>query len=97
MNAFPKVVWSFEIEVLDEFDLIVNASPVGMNGDPCVPIPLDSVKSNCLVMDLVTKPEITPWLKEAMERECEVVYGSEMIRGQFHLMGQFMGLEVPEI
>ncbi len=95
VRAFPKVEWCFEIEALENLDLIVNASPVGMNGDPRLPISLDSVSSNCLIMDLVTKPEKTPWLREALKRECEVIYGLEMIRGQFHLMGRFMGLEMP--
>ncbi len=96
VSAFPKVDWTFEIAALENFDLIVNASPVGMNGDPRLPIPLDSVRSDCLIMDLVTKPKITPWLKTALGRGCEVVFGSEMVRGQFRLMGQFMGLEIPE-
>lgn len=96
MGAFPNVEWSFRLKALDNFDLIVNASPVGMNGDPRLPIPLDSLKPGCLVMDLVTKPETTPWLEAALERGCEVVYGVEMIQGQFDLMGRFMGLDIPK-
>jgi len=93
---FPEVEWTMGMASLERFDLIVNASPVGMNGDPCWPVPLDSVSPNCLVMDLVTKPKTTPFLGAAMERGCEVVYGAEMIRGQFKRMGRFMGLDIPD-
>lgn len=97
MGVFPNVEWSIGIEAPEEIDLIVNASPAGMNGDAQLPMSLDSVEPSCLIMDIVTNPVPTPWLKSALERGCEVVYGSEMIQGQFSHMGRFMGLDIQAI
>jgi len=96
MGAFPHMEWSIGVGSPEELELIVNASPAGMNGDRRLPISLESINPNCLVMDIVTKPETTPWIEAAFERGCPVIYGSEMIRGQLSHIGRFMGLEIPE-
>ncbi len=97
MGAFPHVEWLIGIESLEGLELVVNASPAGMNGDGNLPISLESINPDCLVMDIVTSPEITPWIESALERGCPVVYGSEMIHGQFGHIGRSMGLEIPEV
>jgi shikimate dehydrogenase len=48
------------------------------------------------VADVVTNPEVTPWLAAALEKGCEVQYGTEMVHGQFGLMGRHMGLQIPD-
>ena len=96
MSAFPHVEWSVGVGAQEDLELIVNASPAGMNGDRRLPISLESISQDCLVMDIVTKPETTPWIEAGLERGCPVVYGSEMIQGQFGHIARFIGLEVPE-
>jgi shikimate dehydrogenase len=91
----PEVKVSFELTSLEDFDLVVNATPVGMNDDPNVPFPTDTLSPSTLVADVVTNPEVTPWLAAALEKGCEVQYGAEMVHGQFGLMGRHMGLEIP--
>ncbi|MGD2127503.1 MAG: hypothetical protein PVG99_15600, partial [Desulfobacteraceae bacterium] len=93
----PEVKISFELTSLQGFDLVVNATPVGMNDDPNVPFPTDTLSSSTLVADVVTNPEVTPWLAAALERGSEVQYGAEMVMGQFGLMGRHMGLEIPDL
>jgi shikimate dehydrogenase len=68
---------------------------VGMNDDPNVPFPTDTLSPSALVADVVTNPEVTPWLAAALEKGCEVQYGAEMVHGQFGLMGRHMGIEIP--
>jgi shikimate dehydrogenase len=89
---------SFELTSLEGFDLVVNATPVGMNDDPNVPFPTVTLSSSTLVADVVTNPKVTPWLASALEKDCdcEVQYGAEMAYGQFGLMGRHMGLEIPD-
>ena len=92
----PEMKISFELTSLESFDLVVNATPVGMNDDPNVPFPTDTLSSSTLVADVVTNPKVTPWLAAALKKGCEVQYGVEMAYGQFGLMGRHMGLEIPD-
>jgi shikimate dehydrogenase len=94
-NANPEIKISFELKSLEGFDLVVNATPVGMNDDPNVPFPTDTLSSSTLVADVVTNPKVTPWLASALKIGCEVQYGAEMVYGQFGLMGRHMGLDIP--
>jgi shikimate dehydrogenase len=92
----PEMKISFELTSLEAFDLVVNATPVGMNDDPHVPFPTNTLSTSTLVADVVTNPKLTPWLAAALKKGCEVQYGAEMAYGQFGLMGRHMGLEIPD-
>jgi shikimate dehydrogenase len=95
-SQYPSVVLSDRILSLSGFDLAINATPLGMNGDPHVPFPLDTLESRTLVADVVTEPEITPWLGGAKARGCPVQTGYEMTLGQFTIMGRHMGIVFEE-
>jgi shikimate dehydrogenase len=88
---------SFELDSLEGFDLVVNATSVGMNGDPNVPHPVDSLDPNSLVGDVVTLPRVTPWIAAALEKGCRVQYGADMSNAQLHLVGPWWGLDVPPV
>ena len=53
--AAPPLV-RFDLDSLAGFDLVINATPVGMNGDPNVPHPVASLDSTSLVGEVVTLP-----------------------------------------
>ncbi|RJR32233.1 MAG: shikimate dehydrogenase [Desulfobacteraceae bacterium] len=93
-SRFPSVKTSTRVVSLAGFDLAVNAAPLGMNGDSQTPFPLDTLQSSTLVADVVTEPDMTPWLKEAEKRGCRVQTGYEMTLGQFAIMGRHMGIEM---
>jgi shikimate dehydrogenase len=84
------------LHTLQGFDLVVNATPVGMNDDPRVPFPTQALSPPTLVADVVTNPKVTPWLAAALKNGCAVQYGAEMVYGQFGLMGRHLGLEIPD-
>jgi shikimate dehydrogenase len=86
---------SFELDSLEGFDLVVNATPVGMNGDPNVPHPVDSLDPKSLVGEVVTLPRTTPWIAAALARGCRVQYGADMTQAQLQLVGPWWGLDVP--
>jgi shikimate dehydrogenase len=92
----PAIRVSFELAGLEGFDLVVNATPVGMNDDAHVPFPTESLCPPTLVADVVTNPGVTPWLAAALEKGCKVQYGAEMAYGQFGLMGRHLGLDIPD-
>jgi len=95
-QANPAIKLSFDLQTLEGFDLVVNATPVGMNDDPRVPFPTETLSPRTLVADVVTNPKVTPWLAAALQKGCVVQYGAEMVYGQFGLMGRHLGLEIPD-
>jgi shikimate dehydrogenase len=95
-NTNPEIKISFDLTTLESFDLVVNATSVGMNDDLDLPFPADTLSPSTLVADVITNPNVTPWLAAALKKGCKVQYGAEMAYGQFGLMGRHMGLEIPD-
>jgi shikimate dehydrogenase len=64
------------------YDLIVNATPIGMK--PGDPLPVDAARlaPAAFVGDLITKPAMTPLLEAARRRGCRVVTGEDMFAVQ---------------
>jgi len=57
----------------------VNATSVGMAGDPALPVPVDVLGREHAVADLVYEPRETPWLAAARARGALVVPGLGML------------------
>jgi shikimate dehydrogenase len=95
-NANQNINISFDLTSLEGFDLVVNATPIGMNADPSLPFPVETLSPQTLVADVVTNPKVTPWLAAGLEKGCKVQYGAEMAYGQFGLMGRHMGFDIPD-
>jgi shikimate dehydrogenase len=78
------------------FDLVVNASPLGMRaGDP-LPIALDRLEPGCIVGDVVVQPRMTKLLTAARARGCFVQPGVHMMDAQIAPMAAFLGLDEGE-
>jgi len=61
------------------FDLVVNATPLGMNpGDP-LPVDVDRIDSKAFVGEVVMKTEMTAFLTAAQARGCPVQVGTDML------------------
>lgn len=92
---FPSITLPHEIENLASLDLVVNATPIGMQQTSAMPLPdhlLQSLQPVTLVADVVTSPELTPFLTFAMTKGCQVQSGPEMARAQLELLGLAMGV-----
>jgi len=88
---------SFDLRSLDGYDLVINATSVGMEGDPNVPFPTDSLDQHSLVGEVVTLPRVTPWLAAAMAKGCRVQYGADMAMAQTQLVSPWWSLPVPNV
>lgn len=66
---------------LTDADLVVNATPAGMGGDPSLPFDLDPrwLTSGHFVSDLVYSPAVTPLMQAAEERGSTVSNGLGML------------------
>lgn len=76
------------------FDLVINATPCGMRpGDP-LPFNAERLSADTIVGDVITSPEVTPWIAAARKRQCDTVLGVEMFACVRDLMVDFL-LEEP--
>jgi shikimate dehydrogenase len=77
-------------------DLLVNASPLGMVGQPPLELDLAPLPEHAVVYDIVYAPLETGLLAQARERELDAVDGLEMLVGQAALAFElFFGAEPP--
>jgi len=73
------------------YDVVVNATPLGMNeGDP-LPIDMSRLDSGSFVGEVVMKQAITPFLKAAREKGCETQVGTDMLFEQIPAYLEFFG------
>ncbi len=64
------------------FDLVVNASPLGMAGQPPLAFDLSHVPPGSVIYDIVTHPARTPLLKAAQAAGFRTIDGMSMLIGQ---------------
>lgn len=73
------------------YDLVVNATPVGMkDGDP-LPFDIDRIAPGTFVGEVVMKSEYTPLLKAAKEKGCAVQIGTDMLFEMIPAYLEFFG------
>jgi shikimate dehydrogenase len=73
------------------FDLVVNATPLGMNvGDP-LPVDMNRIAPTTFVGEVVMKSEMTAFLAEAQARGCQVQVGTDMLFEQIPAYLEFFG------
>lgn len=82
--ALAKVARLGTVEEADTVDLVVNATPVGMDDvveldAPTLPVPAERLGAGQLVADLVYHPLVTPLLHEARARGAVAVNGLGML------------------
>jgi shikimate dehydrogenase len=73
-----------------EYDVVVNASPLGMRADDPLPIDVSRVAATTFVGDVVTKPPLTPLIEAARARGCPTVTGTQMFGRVRDLMVAFL-------
>jgi len=74
------------------FDIVVNATPLGMNpGDP-MPVDIDRIDPAAFVGEVVMKQEITPFLAAVRARGCAYQVGTDMLYEQIPAYLEFFGL-----
>ena len=72
-------------------DLVVNATPLGMNNDDALPMDVSRLDSTTLVGEVVMKQEITPFLAAARARGCTIQIGTDMLFEQIPVYLEFFG------
>ena len=64
------------------FDIVINATALGLSGQGPLPVEVARVSGTALVAEVVMVPEITPLLQAAQTRGLGIVRGREMLLQQ---------------
>jgi shikimate dehydrogenase len=73
------------------FDVIVNATPLGMKEDDPLPLDVTRISPSAFVGEVVMKQEITPFLAAVRARGCEIQVGTDMLFEQIPAYLEFFG------
>jgi shikimate dehydrogenase len=86
-----------DIEVVSvppaRFDIVFNATPLGMRATEPLPMPIHEIPAGAIVTDAVTSPPLTPFLQGAKKNGHVIQAGREMVIGQVPLIAEYFGIE----
>lgn len=95
-KIFSRQLGNFDSEELAKFEIIMNATPIGINPDE-TPVPKKYLRKGQIILDAVYSSKETRLIREAKEVGAETVNGKEILlkqgMAQFKL---FTGHEAPE-
>ena len=88
---YPQITVSTGSNDPAGFDLVVNATPMGMNpGDP-LPLDVSRLAPTTFVGEVVMRTEMTAFLSAAQARGCPIQIGSDMLFEQIPAYLEFFG------
>jgi shikimate dehydrogenase len=74
------------------FDIVANATPVGMREDDPYPLNPERIDPGQLVTEMIMKPDVTRFLLAARAKGCDTQVGYEALKGQAQANLEFFGL-----
>jgi shikimate dehydrogenase len=89
---YPRVASMASSNDPSSFDLVINASPLGMGARDGVPVDIARLPASAFVAEVVMTPEVTPLLAAARARGCRTQPGIDMLFEQIPLYLEFFGL-----
>jgi shikimate dehydrogenase len=73
------------------YNVVVNATPLGMKKDDPLPMDLERISPSAFVGEVVMKEEITPFLAAARAKGCDYQVGTDMLFEQIPAYLEFFG------
>jgi shikimate dehydrogenase len=93
--AYPELKIATGSKDPDGYDIVVNATPLGMKDDDPLPMDIDRIAPTTFVGEVVMKQEITPFLQAALDKGCSVQVGKDMLFEQIPAYLEFFGYGTP--
>jgi shikimate dehydrogenase len=88
---YPAVEVAIGSKDPEGYDLIVNATPIGMNdGDP-LPVDVNRIAPGTYVGDVILKADVTPFLQAAKDKGCTIQVGTDMLFEMIPAVLEFFG------
>lgn len=82
LSGLTVIDWDLRHRAMPDHALLINTTPLGMAGDPSLPIDLDHAPPGLIVADIVYVPLETPLLAAARARNLRTVEGLGMLLHQ---------------
>jgi shikimate dehydrogenase len=92
VEHYPQIEIELDASDTQSWDVIVNATPLGMNPNDTLPMELTHIPASTLVGEVVLTQEITAFLEQARARGCEIQLGVDMLFEQIPVYLEFFGL-----
>lgn len=74
-----------------DFEIVVNATPLGMRADDPLPLPVERLAPGTFVGEVVMTRTMTPFLRAAQQRGCLIQVGTDMLFEQIPAYLEFFG------
>ena len=79
------------------YEIVINATPLGMKSDDPMPVDPNRLKAGSIVIDIINSPDPTPLCRAAGARGCRTQSGRPMHEGQAVYALRFLGFDyLPE-
>jgi shikimate dehydrogenase len=93
VNEYPQIRVNTGSNDPDGHDLVVNATPMGMNeGDP-LPFDVSRLAPETFVGEVVMRTEMTAFLQAAHKKGCRIQLGSDMLFEQIPAYLEYFGFQ----
>ena len=86
VTALPAAEVTF-----DSYDIVINATPLGLHEEDSLPLDIERLRAGCLVCDIIMIPERTRLIEAAEQSGRPVHIGRHMLDYQIDLIGAFIG------
>jgi shikimate dehydrogenase len=90
-TAYPALEITTGSKDPEGYDIVVNATPLGMKDDDPLPMDVDRITPTTFVGEVVMKQEVTPFLRAALDKGCQVQVGKDMLFEQIPAYLEFFG------
>jgi len=89
--VYPQVELVLGTRDPQGYDLVVNATSLGMASADPLPLDANLLSAEQTVAEIIMAPTLTPLLAAAQAKGCRIQYGAPMLASQIELMADFMG------
>jgi shikimate dehydrogenase len=91
--AFPGLDAAAGEAAPEGFDIVANATPIGMRPDDPYPVNPDRLDRSQIVSEMIMKPNVTRFLEAAAAKGCRTQIGYHALVGQANATMSFFGLD----
>jgi shikimate dehydrogenase len=90
-SHYPKLEVTTGSDDPSGYDVVINATPLGMKKDDPLPLAVERISPKTFVGEVVMKEEITPFLAAVRAKGCDYQVGTDMLFEQIPAYLEFFG------
>ena len=88
--ANPHIDAQIGLAAAEDFDLVINATSLGLNSTDALPVDISRVGKDVVVYDIIANPPVTRLMAEAEKRGATSIGGGAMLHEQISLVADFV-------